>query len=63
MKDGQYLSTRSGGSGLGLKSITSTAAKYGGMARFYHESNEFCSDVMIPIGKTDVKNGEQPGPP
>ncbi len=50
MKDGQYLSTRSGGSGLGLKSIASTAAKYGGIARFYHEGKEFCSDVMIPIG-------------
>ena len=48
MKDGQYLSTRSGGSGLGLKSIASTAAKYGGMARFHHEDREFCTDVMIP---------------
>ena len=58
MKDGQCLSTRSGGSGLGLKSIASIAEKYGGIARFYHEGNEFCSDVMIPIGKTEDKNGE-----
>ncbi len=53
MKDGQYLSTRSGGSGLGLKSIASTAEKYGGMARFHHEDKEFFSDVMIPVGKTE----------
>lgn len=54
MKDGQYLSTRSGGSGLGLKSIASTAAKYGGMARFNHEGREFCSDVMIPYAPCHV---------
>ena len=51
MKNGQYLSTRSDGSGLGLKSIASTAAKYGGIARFNHDGTEFCSDVMIPTGK------------
>ena len=51
MKDGRYLSTRSFGSGLGLKSITSTTAKHGGMARFYHEGDEFFSDVMIPTGE------------
>ena len=53
--DGQYLSTRSGGSGLGLKSIASTAAKHGGIARFYHEGMEFSSDVMIPVRKTGNK--------
>ena len=58
MKDRQYLSTRSDGSGLGLKSIASTAEKYGGMARFHHEDKKFCSDVMIPVGKTEDKNGE-----
>jgi len=58
MKDGQYLSTRSGGSGLGLKSIAPTAEKYGDIARFLHEDKEFCSDVMIPVGKTEDKNGE-----
>ena len=51
MKDGRYLSTRSVGNGLGLKSITSTTAKHGGMARFYHEGDEFFSDVMIPTGE------------
>lgn len=49
IKDGAYLSTRSGGSGLGLKSIRSITLKYGGMARFYHEGKEFFSDVMIPV--------------
>lgn len=53
MKDGRYLSTRSGGSGLGLKSISSTAAKYGGIARFSHEDGEFSSDVMIPVREND----------
>ena len=56
IKDGKYLSTRRGGSGLGLKSIASTAAKYGGIARFHHEDREFYSDVMIPIGKTEDKD-------
>ncbi len=50
-KNGAYLSTRSGGSGLGLKSILSITLKYGGMARFYHEGKEFFSDVMIPVKK------------
>lgn len=47
MKDGQYLSTRSAGHGIGLKSITSTAAKYGGTSRFHHEGREFCIDVIL----------------
>ena len=34
--------------------MTESAAKHGGMARFYHEGNEFGSDVMIPVGKTEA---------
>ena len=47
MKDGDYMSTRINGHGIGLKSITSTAAKYGGSARFSHEGNEFYTDVIL----------------
>ncbi|MCR5093216.1 MAG: ATP-binding protein, partial [Lachnospiraceae bacterium] len=47
MKDGEYRSTRRNGSGIGLKSIASTAERYGGIARFSHEGNEFYTDVMF----------------
>ena len=47
-RDGQYLSTRRHGTGTGLKSITSTAEKYGGTARFSHNNSEFFSDVILP---------------
>ena len=48
-KGGTYLSTREGGTGLGLTSITLTAQKYGGTARFHHEGHIFCTDVRIPL--------------
>lgn len=47
MKDGQYLSTRRGGQGIGLRSIASTAEKYGGIARFSHEGCEFYTDLIL----------------
>ena len=47
-KDGRYLSTRGHKTGLGLKSITSTAEKYGGAARFSHKDKEFYTDVVLP---------------
>ena len=46
---GRYLSTHRDGKGTGLLSIATTAAKYGGAAEFFHENNEFYTDVMIPI--------------
>ncbi len=49
IKDGHYLSTKSHGSGIGLKSIASTAEKYGGSAKFSHMDGEFYSDVVIPL--------------
>lgn len=48
-RDGRYLSTRRSSDGVGLVSIASTADKYGGSARFYHEKDAFYSDVMIPV--------------
>ena len=48
-KGGTYLSTRAEGTGLGLPSITLTAQKYGGTARFHHEGCVFCTDVRIPL--------------
>ncbi len=47
MQNGTYMSTRIGGMGLGLKSIISTAGKYGGRARFSHEGTEFYADVIL----------------
>ena len=48
-KGNSYLSTREGGTGIGLTSITLTAQKYGGSARFHHEGCVFCTDVRIPL--------------
>ena len=48
-KGSTYLSTREGGTGMGLTSITLTAQKYGGSARFHHEGCVFCTDVRIPL--------------
>jgi len=47
--DGEnYLSTKKHGSGLGLKSIRETAARYKGSARFTHNGTEFYTDVVLP---------------
>lgn len=56
-KGGTYLSTREGGTGMGLTSITLTAEKYGGSARFHHEGCVFCTDVRIPL---DAGQGPEP---
>ncbi|MBQ7506356.1 MAG: GHKL domain-containing protein [Lachnospiraceae bacterium] len=44
---GFYRSTRSQGNGIGLLSVAAIASNTGGTARFYHEGNEFYSDVMM----------------
>ncbi len=49
-KDGTYLSTDRGGTGIGLSSVTSTAESYGGVARFSHKGKEFYSSIAIPLG-------------
>ena len=48
-KNGVYLSTSRNGSGIGLASITATAEKYGGVAQFSHEGNQFFSNIAIPL--------------
>ena len=48
-KNGRYLSTRRKGDGIGLASVITTAERYGGRAYFYHEGDEFCSNVQIPL--------------
>lgn len=55
-KGSTYLSTREGGTGMGLTSITLTAEKYGGSAHFHHEGCVFCTDVRIPLD-----GGQGPG--
>ena len=46
-KDGSYLSTHKGGSGIGLTSIATVAEKYGGMAKFSHTADGFTIDIVI----------------
>ena len=46
-KDGAYLSTHKGGSGIGLTSIATMAEKYGGMAKFSHTADCFTTDIVI----------------
>lgn len=46
-KRNHYLSTKRKGSGYGISSITMTAEKYNGVARFSHSTYEFSVDVMI----------------
>ncbi len=45
-KDGKYLSNHPS-HGIGLSSITMTAEKYHGFARFSHTENEFTADIML----------------
>ena len=46
-RNGKYLSRRHSGSGIGLKSIQTSAEKYHGKAEFSHNGQEFHSDVML----------------
>lgn len=50
-----YLSTNRRGSGIGLTSISTTAKRCGGEARFSHDSakKEFYIDIMIPLKKSE----------
>ena len=48
-RGGRYLSTRQHGEGLGLRSVRSIAARYGGTAEFSHDDREFVSNVMLPL--------------
>lgn len=48
-KDGRYLSSNSGGKGIGLSSVVSTAENYGGTAQFSHEGKRFFSNIAIPL--------------
>ncbi|MCM1227220.1 MAG: ATP-binding protein [Clostridium sp.] len=47
MKEGQYLSTKRNGSGIGLQSMKIIAEKYHGIARFSHSNDEFYGDIML----------------
>lgn len=57
MRGQRYLTTRPGGTGLGLESIHATAEKYNGTARFHHEGKIFCTDIRIPL--EEKKPGEK----
>ena len=45
--NGQYLSTKKMGSGIGLSSIAFIAERYGGTARFHNDDKLFYSEVML----------------
>lgn len=49
IKNGHYLSTRNGGSGIGLRSILAIAEKHGGMAYFSHTTDTFTIKLIIKI--------------
>lgn len=46
-----YQSTKKGGNGIGLLSISVTAEKYAGVTRFYHSDREFNSEVMLNLAQ------------
>ena len=45
----RYRSTKHNGNGIGLASITATAEKHGGSARFSNNDREFFADVVLRI--------------
>ena len=47
LRNGEYLSTRHSGNGIGLNSIRASAEKYHGKAEFTHTEKEFHSNVML----------------
>ncbi len=47
IQNGKYISSGKGGSGIGLESVKSFAARYRGAANFSHEGKEFYSEVML----------------
>lgn len=54
-KNGHFLSTTENGSGIGLLSIQTTAARYHGSSLFHANGTEFVSNVMLRLPQdTDV---------
>lgn len=49
MRDNCYISTKRNEKGIGISSIEMTVKKYNGIAKFYHNSNEFYVDVMLKV--------------
>lgn len=54
MKDGQYLSIKHRGNGIGIHSMKIIAEKYHGIAKFYHSEYEFYGDVMLIIPTDNI---------
>ncbi len=48
---GTYLSTKDGHEGIGLASVASVAARYGGTVEFAHDSGMFHASVMLACGE------------
>ena len=46
-RNGEYLSMRHSGNGIGLKSVRTSAEKYHGKAEFSHNGKEFHSNVLL----------------
>lgn len=51
IKNGQYISTKRNGNGIGIDSIKIIAEKYHGIAKFSHSSNEFYTDIAFCLPK------------
>lgn len=48
-KGGQYLSTKRGNHGFGLKRIDRTVKKYNGFLNRQHEEGVFATEIMLPL--------------
>lgn len=57
-RDGHFLSTKHGGTALGLRSVTSIATKYGGLADFTAQGGVFRSKIMIPLPAAPLRQDE-----
>ena len=51
MRHGEYLSTRKGGSGIGLSSMRMVAERYNGTMKAYHKDKTFFVDIMMRVAK------------
>lgn len=47
--NGTYISTKKENGGIGISSISMTAAKYDGVAKFHHTDDKFFADIMLKI--------------
>ena len=54
-RNGEYLSLRHSGNGIGLQSVRASAEKYHGKAEFTHTGKEFHSNVMLLLQQASAE--------